>query len=193
MVYYEIKKVFSKTSNKIAVLILIFLLGLVSSSAVHVEYTNEEGNHESGNSAIHKLKEMKKEWAGELTEEKLMRVIEENARIQATPEAQSKDIQQQNIAYNWMQVFDDIRTMFANSYGGFREHDYFVIDYLKPEDAAKFYSNRVESLKEYLYSPEQDIVSHFLSEKEKAFLIKQYEEMETPLKYEDFMGWDESE
>ncbi|MDE5779140.1 MAG: ABC transporter permease subunit [Lachnospiraceae bacterium] len=193
MVYYEIKKVFSKTSNKIAVLILIFLLGLVSSSAVHVEYTNEEGNHESGNSAIHKLKEMKKEWAGELTEEKLMRVIEENARIQATPEAQSKDIQQQNIAYNWMQGFEDIRTMFANSYGGFREHDYFVIDYLKPEDAAKFYSNRVESLKEYLYSPEQDIVSHFLSEKEKAFLIKQYEEMETPLKYEDFMGWDESE
>lgn len=193
MVYYEIKKVFSKTSNKIAVLILIFLLGLLSSSAVHVEYTNEEGNQESGISAIHKLKEMKKEWAGELTEERLMRVIEENARIQATPEAQSKDIQQQNIAYSWEQGFEDIRTMFANSYGGFREHDYFVIDYLKPKDAAKFYSNRVESLKEYLYSPEQDIVSHFLSEKEKAFLVKQYEEMETPLKYEDFMGWDESE
>lgn len=193
MVYYEIKKVFSKTSSKIAVLILIFLLGLLSSSAVHVEYTNEEGNHESGISAIHKLKEMKKEWAGELTEEKLMQVIEENARIEATPEAQSKDIQQQNIAYSWKQGFGDIRMMVANSYSGFQEWNYYVLDDLKPEDAAKFYSNRVESLKEYLYSPEQDRVSLFLSEKEKAFLVKQYEKMETPLKYENFMGWDEYE
>lgn len=189
MVYYEIKKVFSKTSNKIAVMILIFLLGLISSFAIRVEYTNEEGNHESGISAIHKLKEMKKEWAGELTEEKLMQAIEENARIEATPEAQSKDIQQQNIAYSWGQGLKDIRTMFANSYGGFREHDYYAIDYLKPEDAKKFYSNRTESLKEYLDSPEADR----FSEEEKTFLIKQYEEMETPLKYEDFIGWDRSE
>lgn len=194
MVYYEIKKVFSKTSNKIAVLILIFLLGIICNFAVHdVEYTNEEGNHESGLLALHKLKEMKKEWEGELTEEKLIQVIEENARINETPEAQSKDIQQQNIAYSKKQGFDDIRMMFADFYSGFQEWDYWTIDYLKPEDVKNFYSNRVESLKEYLYSPEEDAVSHFLSEKEKAFLVKQYEKMETPLIYEDFIGWDESE
>lgn len=193
MVYYEIKKVFSKTSNKIAVLILIFLLGIICNFAVHVEYVNEEGNNESGLSALHKLKEMKKEWEGELTEEKLIQVIEENARINETPEAQSKDIQQQNIAYAKKQGFDDIRTMFANFYSGFQEWDYWTIDYLKPEDVKNFYSNRVESLKGYLYSPEQNAVSQFLSEKEKAFLVKQYEKMETPLVYEDFMGWDELE
>lgn len=129
----------------------------------------------------------------ELTEEKLIQVIEENARINETPEAQSKDIQQQNIAYSKKQGFDDIRMMFADFYSGFQEWDYWTIDYLKPEEVKNFYSNRVESLKEYLYSPEEDAVSHFLSEKEKAFLVKQYEKMETPLIYEDFIGWDESE
>lgn len=194
MVYYEIKKVFSKTSNKIAVLILLVLLGLICNFAITgVEYVNEEGNHESGISALHKLKEMRKEWEGELTEEKLMRVIEENARINATPEAQSKDIQQQNIAYGKKQGFDDIRTIVACFYSGFQEWDYWAIDYLKPEDAKNFYSKRTEGLKDYLYSSEGDSVSYYFSEKEKAFLVKQYEEMETPLIYEDFTGWDESE
>lgn len=191
MVQYEIKKVFSRTSSKVAVLILIFLLGWVSNFAilVDVKYTNEEGNQESGISAIHKLKKMKKEWAGELTEEKLMRAIEENARIGATLEAQSKDIQKQNIAYSQKQGLEDIRSMIAHSYNGFQEYDYWTIDYLKPEDAGRFYSNRIESLKEWLDSPEADQ----FSQKKKTFLIKQYEEMETPLKYDDFTGWDESE
>ena len=189
MVYYEIKKVFSKTSSKIAVFILVILLGVTISLAVHEPYINEEGNKEYGISAIHKLKEMKKEWAGELSEEKLKQAIAENAKIQATPEAQSKDIQQKDIAYGWGQGLIDIRNMIASSYGGFGEYDYYTIDYLKPEDAKKFYSNRTESLKEYLDSPEADR----FSEEEKTFLIKQYEEMETPLKYEDFIGWDRFE
>lgn len=95
MVYYEIKKVFSKTSSKIAVLLLIILLGSgVNTNIRNVYYVNEEGNEEYGVLAIRKLKEEKKKWAGELTKEKLMQAIEENARIQASPEAQSKDIGQ---------------------------------------------------------------------------------------------------
>ena len=185
MVYYEIKKVFSKTSNKIAVLLILVLLGLMTGFAVHVEYVNEEGNMECGISAAHKLKEMKKEWAGELTEERLKEAIAENARIQATPEARSRDIQQNEIAYSQRQGLQDIRQMIANSYGGFQNYDYYMMDYLKPEDAGRFYSNRTESLKEWLASLEAEQ----FSEKEKQFLIKQYEDMEVPLKYDDFTGW----
>ncbi|MDE6761642.1 MAG: ABC transporter permease [Lachnospiraceae bacterium] len=185
MVYYEIKKVFSKTSNKIAVLLILVLLGLMTGFAVHVEYVNEEGNKEYGISAAHKLKEMKKEWAGQLTEERLKEAIAENARIQATPEARSRDMQQKEVAYSQGQGLQDIRSMIANSYGGFQEHDYYMIDYLKPEDAGSFYSNRTESLKEYLASPEAEQ----FSEKEKQFLIEQYADMEVPLKYDDFTGW----
>lgn len=192
MVYYEIKKVFSKTSSKIAVLLLIILLGSVVNTNIRdVYYVNEKGNEEYGVLAIRKLREEKKKWAGELTEEKLMQAIEENARIQASPEAQSKDIEQQNIAYHRSQALADIRSMIANSWTEFREFDYYAINYLKPEDAKSFYSNRTENLKEYLVSP-QDVVSRYLSEKKKAFLIKRYEEMETPLKYDVFTGWDET-
>ncbi|MCI8507215.1 MAG: ABC transporter permease [Lachnospiraceae bacterium] len=188
MVYYEIKKVFSKTSNKIAVLLILVLLGLMTGFAVHVQYVNEEGNKEYGISAAHKLKEMKKEWAGQLTEERLKEAIAENARIQATPEARSRDMQQKEVAYSQGQGLQDIRSMIANSYGGFQEYDYYMIDYLKPEDAGSFYSNRTESLKEYLASPEAEQ----FSEKEKQFLIEQYADMEVPLKYDDFTGWYEA-
>lgn len=143
---------------------------------------------EYGISAARKLKELKKEWAGQLTEERLKEVIAENARIQATPEARSRDIQQNNIAYSQRQGLLDIRSMIANSYGGFQEYDYYMIDYLKPEDAGSFYSNRTESLKEYLASPEAEQ----FSEKEKQFLIEQYADMEVPLKYDDFTGWYEA-
>lgn len=188
MVYYEIKKVFSKTSNKIAVLLILVLLGLMTGFAVHVQYVNEEGNKEYGISAAHKLKEMKKEWAGQLTEERLKEAIAENARIQATPEARSRDMQQKEVAYSQGQGLQDIRSMIANSYGGFQEYDYYIIDYLKPEDAGSFYSNRTESLKEYLASQEADQ----FSKKEKQFLIEQYADMEVPLKYDDFTGWYEA-
>lgn len=96
----------------------------------------------------------------------------------------------ENIAYHRSQALTDIREMIANSWTDFREFDYFTINYLKPEDAKHFYSNRTENLKEYLASPE-DSVTRYLSEKKKAFLIKRYEEMETPLKYDVFTGWDE--
>ncbi|MCM1158550.1 MAG: ABC transporter permease [Bacteroidales bacterium] len=193
MVYYEIKKVFSKTSSKIAVLLLIILLGSeISTDIQNVPYTNEEGNQEYGISAIRKLKEQKKQWTGEMTEEKLMQAIEENARIQASPEAQSRDIGQQNIAYHRKQALNDIRDMIADSWTLFREWDYYTMDYLKPEDAKRFYSNRTESLKEYLASSSEDVVSRYLSEKKKAFLLKRYEELETPLKYDTFTGWDET-
>ncbi len=188
MVYYEMKKVFSKTSNKIAVLFILVLLGLMTGFAIHVQYVNEEGNMEYGISAARKLKELKKEWAGELTEERLKEVIAENARIQATPEARSRDIQQNNIAYSQRQGLLDIRNMIANSYGGFQNYDYYMIDYLKPEDAGHFYSNRIESLKEWLASPEAEQ----FSKKEKQFLIEQYADMEVPLKYDDFTGWYEA-
>ncbi len=187
MVYYEIKKVFSKTSNKIAVLLILVLLGLTIGFAFQVQYVNDEGNEEYGISAARKLKEMKKEWAGELTEEKLKEAIAENAKVQATPEARSKDIQQNNIAYSQRQGLNDIRNMVANSYGGFQDYDYYMIDYLKPEDAGRFYSNRTESLKEWIASPEAEQ----FSENEKQFLIEQYADMEVPLKYDDFTGWNE--
>ena len=51
-----------------------------------------------------KVRELKKEWSGELTEDVLRKIIEENVRISQTPEAKSNDFRQNDIAYSQRQV-----------------------------------------------------------------------------------------
>ncbi len=188
MVLYELKKIFVKRSGKIAVLLLLFLLGLTSYFAVcDVSYINEQGETEYGISAVRKLRQSRKEWKGPLTEEVLAKVIEENNRINASPEGRSEDVQMQDIAYGRKQGFYDIRSLLVHAFGKFREYDYYLVDQLKPEDASAFYENRILQLKEWL----GEEAEHVFSEKEKAFLIERYESMETPFYYDYFTGWDQ--
>ncbi|SDG81635.1 hypothetical protein SAMN05660368_03316 [Marvinbryantia formatexigens] len=143
------------------------------------------GDIESGLAAIAKVREQKKEWAGELTEEKIRKVIEKNAEISNTPEALSEDFRQNNIAYNRKQGFVDIRNLLNCSYAGFNDYDYYLADSLAPEDAGSFYQNRMDNLKIWL---ENDAKDQF-SEKEKEYLIARYEALETPLYYDYQAGW----
>ena len=69
MIRYELKKVFVKPGSRIALLLLALLLGVVCFFAMDVGYVNEQGKQETGIHAMRKLREVKKEWEGELTEE----------------------------------------------------------------------------------------------------------------------------
>nr|WP_305182736.1 hypothetical protein [uncultured Schaedlerella sp.] len=80
MVKFEIKKVFCRTSARIALLLLLAVLGVTCFLAMDVSYINENGDRESGPAAIAKLKAAQQEWSGELDEEQLRRVIRENRR-----------------------------------------------------------------------------------------------------------------
>lgn len=186
MVYYELKKILSKTSNKIAVLFLACLLVLVCFFAISgVDYVNENGETENGIAAAGKLRERKKEWAGLLTEEKIIQVIEANTAINQTEESRSADIRENDIAYGWKQGFSDIRMLLVYGYGEFRVFDYYLPDSLVPEDASMFYANRTAHLKDWLYTEGKDQ----FSEEEKEFLVERYEEMEVPLYYDYADGW----
>ena len=77
---FEIKKVFCRTSARIALLLLFAVLGVTCFLAMDVPYINENGDRESGLAAIAKLKAAQQEWSGELDEEQLRRVIRENRR-----------------------------------------------------------------------------------------------------------------
>ena len=112
-------------------------------------------------------------------------MIEENGRISRTPEALSKDYRQNDIAYGWSQGFIDIRNLLNINYGGFSEYDYYLADTLSPDRASDFYPNRIRNLKEWLNTDAKDE----FSEKEKEYLIKQYETLETPLYYDYQAGW----
>lgn len=188
MLLYELKKVFCKASNRIALLLLLFLLGIVCYFAVSgVNFVDENGDSQWGIAAIRKLKEVKEEWAGDLTEEHIAKVIAENNRINATGEFQSDNVQKNDISFGWKQGFSDIRFMLVNSFCKFREYDYYIADSLKPEDAGKFYSNRILHLKEWL-----DTEAEFMySENEKAYLVQQYEALKIPMKYDYADGWNQ--
>ena len=95
MTYYEIKKVFSKKGSKVALIFIFIVISVVLSFIIgDNKYVNHNGDAESGISAMLKVRELKKEWSGELTEDVLRKIIEENVRISQTPEAKSNDFRQ---------------------------------------------------------------------------------------------------
>lgn len=136
MVRYELKKVFGSVGGKIALILYIAVLALscwLSSTGalnVEVKWVNEQGESEYGPSAVKKLREAQKEWEGWVDQNKLSRVIQENQRINATPEAKSDIVQQNEIAYSWKQGFAPIRKILNESYSnGFREYDYYTAEH----------------------------------------------------------------
>lgn len=190
MCRYEVKKVFSKIGGRVALILLAGVLVMACRFAVDVSYTNESGEQEYGIAAVRKLRDAQKEWAGTLDEEKLRRVIEELRRIDATPQAQSKDVSESNIAYGWQQGVLGIRWLMVYAYAdGFRNSNYYRPDSLNPDDASDFYSNRTALLKEWLADEENDIAYYKFSDAEKAYLINRYETIETPFHYDYLEGW----
>ena len=154
MVRYELKKIFGSVGSKVALLlyagVVVLSCWLAASGALNLEvaWVNEQGESEYGYQAARKLRDARKEWEGWLDEEKLNRVAQENQRINATPQGQSDNIQQSNIAYGWKQGFAPIRGLISDSYAkGFREYDYYTADRISAIDENTFYANRIKLLK----------------------------------------------
>lgn len=188
MVKYEIRKIFSTFSGKIAVFILACIVALSCWLAITgVEWINEQGDPETGLAAIAKLREARNQWEGELDEEKLRSVIQELQRINATPEAQSKDYNQNDIAYGWKQGIMPIRDTMNYTYAAnFNSYDFNTAERISLAQAEDFYTNRTKLLKDYLYNGDG---KNAFSEAEKEYLIQQYEELETPFYYDYNEGW----
>ena len=190
MCRYEVKKVFAKIGGKIALILLAGVLVMACRFAVDVSYTNESGEQEYGIAAVRKLRDAQKEWAGTLDEEKLRQVIVELRRINATPQAQSEDVRERNIAYGWQQGVLGIHWLMTGVYAdGFRHSDYYRPYSLDPDDAYDFYPNRTRLLKEWLADEVNDSAYYKFSDAEKAYLINQYETIETPFYYDYLEGW----
>ena len=182
----EIKKVFCRTSARIALLLLFAVLGVTCFLAMDVPYINENGDREGGPSAIAKLKAAQQEWSGELDEKKIRRVIWENRRIRESREAQADNARMNDIAYSRGQGIREIRYLLNCSYAdGFQEYDYYRADSLTEENAASFYTNRVKLLADWL---DVDAKDQF-STAEKEFLLRKYEGLDTPFSIDYMKGW----
>lgn len=185
MLRFEIKKVFSKSKNRITVIVMLVILIITSILTINrVEYIDENGNHSVGITAARKLREAKNEWAGYLTEEVLREIIIENRVINNSKEALSDDIQEQNKAYAKKQGISGIVEVINSAFSGYRDYNYYVINNISEDEVKGIYVKRISTLKEWLDSGEESF-----TDKQKEYLIQQYENLETPFYYEYMDGW----
>lgn len=189
MVFYEIKKIFSKSSSKAALVFGGFMLCLTIYFAIgEVSYVDTGGEGTKGIVAARSLEKEKEKWKGELNVEHLQQVIRENHRVNQTPQAQSENVRENNQAFGWKQGFSDIRELLNKAFAGFQEYDYFRADSLTEEEVAQFYEKRTKSLKVWL--EEEGGGAEQFTTAEKDFLIRQYERMATPWYYESSDGFE---
>lgn len=187
MVRFELKKIFAKLSNKIALIILFVAVVVVSYFTIgSIEYVDSGGNSHTGIIAYNRLKEVKNEWKGNITDSVLQKVLEENNAINSSEEYLSKNDTENNIAYSRKQGFSDIKDMINRSFCDFQEYDYYRVDTVTPAEVGNFYSNRINHLNEWLSS---DSVKENYTKQEKEYLVEKYEEMQTPFYYEYAGAW----
>lgn len=195
MIGFELKKILRRTGCRVALVVYLSVILLACFNAVNndveVAYVNSQGNTETGYAAARKLRSAKKEWAGVLDQERLANVLEENQKILATPEAQSDDFQQNDIAYSWQQGIQDILWLMNYSYAkDFSTLDSYTANSVTEDMLPEFYTNRVKLLSEWLENSSEAAVR--FSQQEKDFLLSQYEALETPMQYDYFQGWEQA-
>lgn len=188
MLLFELKKIFLKPINKIIFLILAVVVCVNSYLAIkYVTYINEDGDIITGVAAAQALRKEKNQWAGYVTEDVLLKALEENTRISNSKEYLSDDIVENNKAYSKRQGFDDIIEMINRAFCSFREYNYYRANSVTKKEISSFYDRRTLNLIEWLNLDEQK--KHY-SEPKKQFLIEQYKELKTPFYYEYFYGWE---
>ncbi len=185
MLQFEIKKVFTKFKNKMALLFLLVTLIAVSMLTINrVEYIDENGGRSVGISAARSLRGEKNKWAGYLTKNALQQAAEEHAAIINSEGASSNDTREQDLAYSRQQGISTIVEIINSAFSEWRDYNYYAIDGISIEDASNIYERRVSNLKKWLDSGEETF-----SKAQKDFLISQYESLKTPFYYEYTDGW----
>lgn len=185
MLQFEIKKVFCKVKNQMAVALLLVILIAVSMLTMNrVEYVDSNGNHISGMMGARSLRAEKNKWKGEITEDVLEAVVREKDAINHSSESRSDNIEELDKAYAKTQGFSGIAELINNAFSEWRDYDHFAIDNVSAEEAKSVYARRISNLKQFLDSGEETF-----SDSEKKYLIKKYEELETPFYYEYTDGW----
>ena len=183
MLRFEIKKVFSKTKNRITIIVLLVILIATSILTINrVEYVDESGNHLTGISAAKNLREAKNEWSGYLTEDVFKNVLEENRSI--NNEASSDSIEEENKRFAKKQGISTIRDVINYAFSEYRDYNDFAIDNISDDEASTVYERRISTLKNWLESGGETF-----SQAEKDFMIQKYEELKTPFYYEYIDGW----
>lgn len=185
MLRFEVKKVFSKSKNKMVVIALLAILVITSILTINrVEFVDENGNTSVGISASKNLRAAKNEWAGNLTEDVFRKALEKNKMINNSKEALSDNVQEQDKAYAKKQGITGIIDVINLAFSEYRNYNYYAADSVSIENTKDIYERRISTLKKWFDSGEETF-----TEKQKNFMINQYQNLKTPFYYEYSDGW----
>lgn len=187
---YELQRVFCKRANQIVLILLAVLVAYACGSAmVQVEWVDTQGNSITGHSAAVALCRDREEWSGTLDQVMLEKALKEIKEIYRSTEV---DVQTQESNYllrsklqGVQEIADLLGWSFLEEYNTFEE----MVSDLQPEDLSRFYKNRVENRKAWLYRDETSWGYYNYTPAEKQYILDKYESLETPLEIGYHEGW----
>ncbi|WP_276797655.1 hypothetical protein [Ruminococcus champanellensis] len=190
LVRYELQKVFTKRANQIILILLAVLMAYSCGVALmRVEWVDERGNSVTRHAAAVKLLEASREWSGPLDQELLEKALAELKEIYSSTEVDAQSQESNWLLRNKLQGVQEIADLlgwsFVDDYGTFEE----MIGDLQPEDLSRFYANRIENRKAWLYEDESSWGYYNYSEAEKQFILSKFEALQTPLETGYHEGW----
>ena len=187
---YELQKIFSKRANQIILVLIAILIAYISRSALdHVEMVDNQGNYITGHAAATRLREASKEWSGALDRELLEKVLAELKDVYSSTEIDAQSEESNWLLQSKIQGFQEIADLLAWSYGS--EYGTFeeMVENLQEEDLSRFYDNRIENRKEWLYEDETSWGYLTYSEEEKQYILSQYASFDAPMSVGYHEGW----
>ena len=179
MLKLELKRIFSKKLNVLAVGLMVILAAVFSGfAATSNRYVDAHGTVSTGMLATRKLVENKNGYAGALTEAELTKIVVQYKAVMA----QSQEEQDENYGTLY-QPIDDILNFMISVLTPDAGYDETVLDSVTEDSVQDFYTWYRGNMKwmadQYGKTPEQ-----------KDYLEKKYSEIILPLQYESYGAWD---
>ena len=179
MLKLELKRIFSKKLNVLAVGLMVILAAVFSGfAATSNRYVDAHGTDSTGMLATRKLVENKNGYAGALTEAELTKIVVQYKAVMA----QSQEEQDANYGTLY-QPIDDILNFMISVLTPDAGYDETVLDSVTEDSVQDFYTWYRGNMKwmadQYGKTPEQ-----------KDYLEKKYSEIILPLQYESYGAWD---
>lgn len=179
MLKLELKRIFSKKINVLALAVAMILAVIFSGFAVtNNRYVDESGNVNTGVTVARKLTANKRPWKGTLTEEHLKKAMKQNRKAYGQHSEEELNENYGTI----LQPIADIRDFMISVLTPDSDYDESVLNQMTDENVQNFYdiyqSNMKKMAEEYGKTDAQ-----------KQYLEKKYSEIKMPLKYEPFGSW----
>lgn len=180
MIKYELKKVFCKRVNRLLLLVLLGLTLMFSYFAVTGNfYVDESGVEHMNFGSVRKLTEDRNKWRGELTPEVIRRVVEKRQKLDRI----YRDNIPNDVYGKEIQGYDDVVHLVNAILRADGEYHYTAVLQLKPEAAEEIYRIRERNI--------QKMISIYgKTDRQKDFLQKNYDKVQTPFYYEPYEPWD---